>query len=482
MATRRSVRFLPKSQIKTPSPQFKRKFSSRDPKKTIAVKSKQTKAKKLDLPEMIPQATSPMVTRRSENLDVANANPTQSPADIINDRIWKNTWSNKTKLGINGSPEDPSKPPRCNRTGDIDLDVINERIWKKNSNNNQNQNQNATHNQNQNQNQNQNKVTLIEVTNAVNLNQVSQSPGVAVSPSFSSDSSAVMISSSEPSSSSSDLIQSKSDKRRAFNANTTSNTARNCLMRVSQTSKNILLDNARGNYQTIVYTSPESLSGSPNASNLSNTTALVHNNALKSRSLSTSSDEAFPILPNDSPTQLHSAQRVAEWVQSSVTSSKGKKGIEGVMGSKSHTLINMPGFDDKFNGDNRCSSASQVQGNSLHSLTFNTIEVDRIGDCQEIKIPEKLEDDSTQVKDLISFDSNNEEDGEEGEMKAEGNYQEIKITKEMEETYLKLAASLDPVSLSLSTCVNPDITIEKYRKDHKRLNPQKIFDKPGANT
>ncbi|XP_063990591.1 uncharacterized protein LOC135169471 [Diachasmimorpha longicaudata] len=431
--------------------------------KSITNKSKQpNKSKKLDLPEMKPQATSPMVTRRAENLDVTNANPIQTPVDIINDRIWKNTWSNKTKLSSNRS-EDPSKSPRCNRPGEIDLDVINERIWKKNSpNNNQHQN-----------------VTLIEVTNAVNLNQtVSQSPGVAASPSFSSDSSAVMISSSEPSSSSSDLIQSKGDKRRIFNGNTTNNTARNCLMRVSQASKNILLDNARGNYQTVVYTSPESLSGSPNASNLSNTTALVHNNALKSRSLSTSSDEAFPILPNDSPTQLHSAQRVAEWVQSSVTSSQGKKGGEGV-GNKGHTLINMPGFGDKFNGDDRKSSVGMVQGtNSLRSLSFNNSGTDRIDD-QRIEIPEKLEDDSTQIKDLISFDSNNEEEGEE-EIKADGDYQEIKITKEMEETYLKLAASLDPVSLSLSTCVNPDITIEKYRKDVKRLQPMKMIDKTGG--
>ena len=55
---------------------------------------------------------------------------------------------------------------------------------------------------------------------------------------------------------------------------------------------------------------------------------------------------------------------------------------------------------------------------------------------------------------------------------------EVKITKEMEETYLKLAASLDPVALSLSSTDNVDLTIEKYRKDHKRF--QKNHDKTGS--
>jgi len=57
---------------------------------------------------------------------------------------------------------------------------------------------------------------------------------------------------------------------------------------------------------------------------------------------------------------------------------------------------------------------------------------------------------------------------------------EVKITKEMEETYLKLAASLDPVTLSLSSTSNAELTIEKYRKDHKRFYMQRIQDKAGS--
>lgn len=63
----------------------------------------------------------------------------------------------------------------------------------------------------------------------------------------------------------------------------------------------------------------------------------------------------------------------------------------------------------------------------------------------------------------------------------DSNY-EVKITREMEETYLKLAASLDPVTLSLPETSNTDITIAKYRTSYKRLHGQRSHEKLGSMT
>lgn len=406
-----------------------------------------------------------------------------SPVEIINDRIWKNNWAQSKFDNLQTNNGNDNK-----RKDEIHLEVINERIWKKDTGNINNINQ----------------VTLIEVTNAVNANH--QTSDTAASPSFSSDS--VLISSSEPSSSSSDLVQSINEKRRLFNNNSMGKERltgpRNCLVRVSREgSKNILLDNA-GHYQTVLYTSPGSGSGSTKQTN----TALVHNltkSARSDRSLSTSSDEAFPILQTDA-TQL---QRVAEWVQSSASAS-GKTSTDprvvatvvspppppppskiGLLNTKNTkptcTLIEMPTSDD---GD--------FTSRNIKSKIQNPFEVVVSGRqanlSSSIAHPSSIEENiniksEIEVKDLISFDSNNEDENEdrmkEGEPlmvnETDDNY-EVKITKEMEETYLKLAASLDPVSLRLSTGINADLTIEKYRKDHKRFQAHKINEKSGTTT
>ncbi|XP_034936219.1 uncharacterized protein [Chelonus insularis] len=387
-----------------------------------------------------------------------------NPTEIINDRIWKNTW---TKSKFITSTHDDKK--ESNRKNDTQLDVINERVWKMENGNINNLNQ----------------VTLIEVTNAVNANH--QSPDSAASPSFSNDS--VVISSSEPSSSSSDLVQSINEKRRMVNNNLTVKDRlsgpRNCLIKVREGSKNILLDNV-GQYQTVLYTSSGSGSGSANQTN----TALVHNLAKSTtsgRSLSTSSDEAFPILPNDA-TQL---QRVAEWVQSSVgNSGKMSSNLRNVVSSAginsqsstktkkpSCTLIEMPTDDqnDLINENVPLTSTLNLNITSPKMNEQSTINVENTSIEMNVK-PEG------EIKDLISFDSNTEDDGddEKNNVQQKDSAYEIKITKEMEETYLKLAASLDPVSLRLATNVNADLTIEKYRKDHKKT--QKAFEKSGAAT
>lgn len=423
--------------------------------KVTAIKLKQNKPnKRMECQEKNDIKLNPRCSEKITQSCVAN------PVDIINDRIWKNNWSQSKCLSTDDSLDNIRK-------SDIHLDVINERAWRKDTSN-----INST-----------TQVTLIEVTNAVNLNN--QTPEIAASPSFSSDS--VVISSSEPSSSSSDLVQSINEKRRIFNTNSLNKDRvigpRNCLVRVSREgSKNILLDNA-GQYPTVLYTSPGNSSGNTNQTN----TALVHNIAKSNRSgrsLSTSSDEAFPILPNDGA-QL---QRVAEWVQSSVgTTGKANVPVNStrtavtplneVKSTKNIkpacTFIEMPGTDEQNNISNDNIAVKPSAGCKIHESIQENVE--NINEITE-----------NEIKDLISFDSTNEDEEEAHNPLLDNDCgvadYGVKITKEMEETYLKLAASLDPVALRLTTCVNPNLTIEKYRKDHKKLQLQKILDKTSTST
>ncbi|KAK9295104.1 hypothetical protein QLX08_010484 [Tetragonisca angustula] len=386
-----------------------------------------------------------------------------SHVDIINDRLWKNEW---TKL----KSQTKTKENKDKVNSDIEIDIINDRAWKNDKSTQE------THHPTQ--------LTLIEVKNIDNVAHQNDSGQIeiATSPSFSSDS--IVISTSDPSSSSSDVVQLTG--MRLHNAsNLKSNTQnritgpRNCLVRVTSGSKNILLDNA-GHYKTVLYTSGNN---KPN-------TALVHSKKLSrsgsERSISTSSEENTPMLLHDN----NQLQRVAEWVQSSVhmdssrsnyTELKPNENI--IQKSLSLTYLEESQTKSKLiennrelyedSPENKCKNLAvdvqEFKGGNLNndvnnfSLNVNNTDVEK-------------------EKDLISFDVPTEEENVlpkilKKPVTADFDY-EVKITKEMEETYLKLAASLDPVALSLSSTDNADLTIEKYRKDHKRF--QRSHDKTGS--
>nr|XP_012141868.1 PREDICTED: uncharacterized protein LOC100879966 isoform X1 [Megachile rotundata] len=391
-----------------------------------------------------------------ENLKSYFDGKEQSHIDIINDRLWKNEWT-KLKSQTNRDGKNVEK-----FNSDIEIDVINDRVWK-----NDRSNQDT---------QRPPQLTLIEVKNvdSVTAQNDSGQMEVATSPSFSSDS--IVISTSDPSSSSSDVIQSN----RLHNiGNTKPNSQhrttgpRNCLVRVTPGSKNILLDNA-GHYKTVLYTSG---GNKPN-------TALVHSKKLSrsgsERSVSTSSEESTPILLHDN----NQLQRVAEWVQSSVhmdnsiTSYTKLKPNENLM-DKSPSIMYLNESQRKLDGQmlfensakSKCANAEVVED-------FKPRDLSKDVNNFSPNVNTELDKD----KDLISFDVPNEEEKVLPKTLKKGDATdfdyEVKITKEMEETYLKLAASLDPVALSLSNTDNADLTIEKYRKDHKRL--QRSHDKVGS--
>ncbi|CAL7946073.1 unnamed protein product [Xylocopa violacea] len=386
----------------------------------------------------------------------------QSHIDIINDRLWKNEW---TKLKTQSN----TKESKDKANSDIEIDIINDRAWK-----NDRTTQETNH---------PTQLTLIEVKNieSVTHQNDSRQTEVATSPSFSSDS--IIISTSDPSSSSSDVVQSTGMRlHNAGNAKANNQSRisgpRNCLVRVTPGSKNILLDNA-GHYKTVLYTSGNS---KPN-------TALVHSKKLSrsgsERSISTSSEENSPMLLHDN----NQLQRVAEWVQSSAhmdnsgSNYTGLKPNENIMdknpplmylneqqSQKSKSTENSRELYEYSPESNKCKNVvySQELGNLNNSVDNFSSNVNNA--------------DSEKEKDLISFDVPSEEEKAlpkplKRADTADFDY-EVKITKEMEETYLKLAASLDPVALSLSSTEKADLTIEKYRKAHKRL--QKSHDKMGS--
>ncbi|XP_071571520.1 uncharacterized protein [Temnothorax nylanderi] len=380
----------------------------------------------------------------------------QMHIDIINDRLWKNEWT-KSK-----SETDPSRENKGKANRGIELDIINDRDWK---NDRSAERQNA---------RNAAQFTLIEVkspdSNAANHNDGSQTE-VTTSPSFSSDS--MVISSSDPSSSCSDVAQSLTGG--AFNSSAKSNSnqsrvtgPRNCLVRVTPGSKNILLDNA-GHYKTLLYSSGNGSGGGGKAN-----TALVH----AKKTSRTGSERSTGSEDNSPPPALlqdNQLQRVAEWVQSSMC----------VENSASHDSNKIKCVENAAN-DN---SSSVYPKNSLvkrkptqhdGGLARNVRDTPKkssknIGDYSDvnnepidINILSEYIDES---ENLITF--------EDEHLLKDIDY-EVKITKEMEETYLKLAASLDPVTLSLSSANNAELTIEKYREDHKRLHTQRIQDKAGS--
>ncbi|XP_066586118.1 general transcription factor 3C polypeptide 5 [Prorops nasuta] len=412
----------------------------------------------------------------------------KTPIDIINDRLWKNEWA-KSKLGSNFKDR--------NRKKIGDLDVINSRDWKNDklsldsrspiinldslsSDLNLDNSNPMLRSDNRNP-----GVTLIEVRSAdASQNEMAQMD-VTTSPSFSSDS--VVISTSDPSSSSSDVIQSIAERKPIISNSKSTNRVtgpRNCLMRLTP-GKNILLDNV-GTYQTVLYTTGNKPC-----------TALVH--AKKSfragvaRSISTSSDENSPVLLQDN----NQLQRVAEWVQSSVmdnpTRPEVAKSIETPK-SKQRSSLNYnsvqkePVIDKKspfvIGSSYQVAEISSPRQPNSTEVAGKSLEV-----LREISMTE-----NAQEKDLITFDTPTEgeeeeeeeeeeedDDDDDEEEEEEGEECDIKITKEMEETYLKLAASLDPAALNLPS-QTADLTIEKYRKDHKKLHTQRIQDRLGSTT
>ncbi|XP_054006737.1 probable cyclin-dependent serine/threonine-protein kinase DDB_G0292550 [Hylaeus anthracinus] len=388
----------------------------------------------------------------------------QSPIDIINDRLWKNEW---TKLKLQANKDTKIIDKVC---GDIEIDIINDRVWKND------RSAEETHLPAQ--------LTFIEVKNIDNNSNQNDSGlmEVATSPSFSSDS--IVISTSDPSSSSSDVVRSLSGTNLHNVGNSKSSSQnritgpRNCLVRVTPGSKNILLDNA-GHYKTVLYTSGNN---KPN-------TALVHSKKLSrsgsERSVSTSSEESCPILLHDN----NQLQRVAEWVQSSVhmdnsVSNYTKlKPNENIMNQRSLMYLNEQQMKSKLFVDARRlhDNTQEKKCGDLIVHVHNLGEGNLNNDVNNF--PTNVNNvEPDKEKDLISFDVPNEE--EKDVPKASNKIDitdidyEVKITKEMEETYLKLAASLDHVTLDLPRTNSADLTIEKYRKDHRKL--QRSLEKAGS--
>ncbi|XP_017879799.1 uncharacterized protein LOC108624777 [Ceratina calcarata] len=383
----------------------------------------------------------------------------QSHIDIINDRLWKNEWT-KLKSQIN------TKEGKEKINSDIEIDVINDRIWK-NDRSAQEKHHPA-------------QLTLIEVKNidsVTNQNDSGQME-VATSPSFSSDS--IVISTSDPSSSSSDVVQSTGMRLHSAvsskpNTQNRISGPRNCLVRVTPGSKNILLDNA-GHYKTVLYTSGNSKLN----------TALVHSKKLSrsgsDKSISTSSEENSPMLMHDN----NQLQRVAEWVQSSVHMDNSEPSYAEIkpnenVKDKSSSLI----YLDDSQTKSKLNESNRAFSDSSESKCKNDQELEEGGRNSSNDVNNFSSDvnntESEKEKDLISFDVPLEEQKvlPKFSKKMDSVFEyDVKITKEMEETYLKLAASLDPIALSLSSTDNADLTIEKYRKDHKRL--QKSHDKTGS--
>ncbi|XP_043463903.1 uncharacterized protein LOC122499548 [Leptopilina heterotoma] len=371
--------------------------------------------------------------------------------EIINDRLWKSSWTKSDFHDFNHSNDD-----RRTRTGkDTHIDVINDRVWK--------------HNKSKTKEAKPTQLTLIKVASVDELTNEIR-PESTVSPSFSSDS--IIFSTSDPSSISSDMQStnkclSKQEKKNCnidLQAGKSERTTgpRSSVMRVTGKSNNILLDNV-GNYQQPILT--ENSVTFPN-------TALVHttSSCRSGRTVSTSSEENSSIL---SPDNVH-LQRVADWVKSSVQ------------------LDKQSNQSDKLSIDTK--HFNQFSRNESLAIKEQVVVVDNVA-----KNSEKKE------KDLIIFDPSSDEEKDLSDLKRNSkenspladhyqvanisignstadNHYEVKVTKEMEETYLKLTASLDPVALRLASMTGADLTIEKYRKDHKRLQNQKIPSKSDSTT
>jgi hypothetical protein len=301
----------------------------------------------------------------------------QAKIDMINERLWKSNWMN-------------SKSMQNTKESEVQIEVINERLWK---NNNKSLEKSPP-------------LTVIEVKSTddlINENEKMQREPTT-SPSFSGES--IIISSSDPSSLSSDVVFNHPQwmtKKEGVSG------PRNCLMRVTTSSKNILFDNA-GAYQTVLYTSGCSR---PN-------TALVHvaKSFQSGRSASISSEENAPCTIQESAQQ----QRVAQWVNT--------------LSSNCHTH-NIQAPNTSFQ-------------HSLFNVNLKSKEID-----------DSLSPQAEQQLDLITFEGSSDD---EHKFPVDYIYQD-NVTKE---TYVKLATNLDPISLEFMQAKDVDLmTVEKYRKQKK---------------
>lgn len=419
----------------------------------------------------------PLPSSDVDSIDLKPSSPPQRQIDVINDRIWKNEWS---RSSLTKPTETCGPVPTAEQT----IDVINDRAWKTADGG-------STAKP---------RLTLIEVkplmmdpSTTTNLHNHHLSEETA-SPSFSSDS--LVISSSDPPSTSSDAISQPGNNRLTSNKMTVNNINNNinnslmsnwqdrttgprgCSMRITPGSKNILLDNA-GNYQTVLYTSGPG--GKPH-------TALVHtaksNKSCGSTSTSSAEDNVPAVLPTDN-TQL---QRVAEWIKASGP-------IERINSEKSNDDMSIKTLnnalskikDGKLLGNEKKSNLPSGISLKIGSSLTRQLQQDKTSDKSSIdgrlNFHNGAKDDNA---DLISFESPVEERRAKQldfsrSIAADGTIMDVKITREMEETYLKLAASLDPANLELSSSESADITIEKYRKEYKRTLLPKHQDKtPGS--
>lgn len=388
-----------------------------------------------------------------------------SQVEIINDRLWKSSWTKSEFHDFNQSNDDY----RSQIGKDTHIDVINDRVWK--------------HNKSKTKEAKPTQLTLIKVASVDELTNNSEiRPESTVSPSFSSDS--IIFSTSDPSSISSDVQSTNKglSKQEKKNCNINLQTSkqertpgpRNCVMRVSGKSNNILLDNV-GSYQPILTANSVTF---PN-------TALVHatSSCRSGRTVSTSSEENSSIL---SPDNVH-LQRVAEWVKSSVQLDKSS--------NQSHKLSTETKHFNQFSREESLEIKEQNVVESFESvekdvekkekdlITFDPSS-DEEKDCNDLKVNSSLDDhfDVNVKKENLPLDNHYEVNNVSIGDSTLNEHYEVKVTKEMEETYLKLTASLDPVALRLASMTGADLTIEKYRKDHKRLQTQKIPSKSSSST
>lgn len=390
--------------------------------------------------------------------------------EIINDRLWKSNWNKSEFHDFNHSNDDY----RTRIGKDTHIDVINDRVWK--------------HNKSKTKEKKPTQLTLIKVGSVDELTNNSEiRPESTVSPSFSSDS--IIFSTSDPSSISSDVQStnkglSKQEKKNCnidLQTNKPERTPgpRSCVMRLSGKSNNILLDNV-GNYQPILTANSVTF---PN-------TALVHttSSCRSGRTVSTSSEENSSIL---SPDNVH-LQRVADWVKSSVQLDKSTSSLS----NQSDKLSIDTKHFNQFSRDESLEikeenvveeSFERVEKKKEEDLIIFDPSSDEEKDISDLKVSSVI-DDKFNVKNVtkgnfpIDDDYQLDDQVSMRNSTVDNHYDEVKVTKEMEETYLKLTASLDPVALRLASMTGTDLTIEKYRKDHKRLQNQKIPSKSGSST
>ncbi|OXU28620.1 hypothetical protein TSAR_010925 [Trichomalopsis sarcophagae] len=351
----------------------------------------------------------------------------QAKIDMINERLWKNGLIN-SKAMLNA------------KESDVQLEVINERVWRNSKTSSIGSSSRSRSSKSKNISEKPARLTVIEVKSSDDVRNESETTKTepTTSPSFSGDS--VLISSSDPSSLSSDLVTnqttSKTTTTAAVRQEPKLSGPRNCLMRVTPGSKNILLDNA-GAYQTVLYTSGCSR---PN-------TALVHlaKSSRSGRSASISSEESSTVAPCNTLHDNNHLQRVAQWVDTLSTDCHPQ-----AVGAQTTDCEDVSSQEPLLGDDSKAAKRPPPQP-----------------DSQTTALLQAQESQPQPLSDLMTFEGSSDD---EHKLTLDYESYQANITKEMEETYLKLAASLDSTKLQQSDNL-ADIgmmTIEQYRQEQKR--------------